>query len=187
MRIRATVGLAIGILLVAGTSLAQTRFVPMNGQDATTIIDPGVSWTDDDGVTHIRGMKATSVLTGDDVDGIPITGAGDYTVDVDLNYTTGDGEMVAAGMLAMSYGDLVGSWKIRFTTTITGFIHDGIFKAPRGFGDFRRWHLRGTWTGTYSSDDPHLFEGIFQIPGHHGDKAGAVELKSLSAVKNLYQ
>lgn len=186
LKTRAAVILVIGILLVAGTSLARSRFIPMSGQDATTIIDPGVVWTDDDGVTHIRGMKATSIMTGEDIDGVPITGAGDYTVDVDLNYTTGDGEMTAKGMLAMGYGDRVGSWKIRFNTTITGFVHDGTFKAPRGFGDFRRWHLRGTWTGVYSSGEPHLFDGVFHIPGHHGDKAAPVELKTLSAVKGLF-
>jgi len=179
--------LVLGIVLIAGAGQAQTQFIPMSGEDATTITDPGTIWTDDDGVTHVRGMKAISVLTGEDVDGVPITGAGDYTVDVDLNFITGDGEFTASGMLAMSYGDRVGSWKIRFNTNITGFVHDGTFKAPRGFGDFRRWHLRGTWTGIYGAGEPHVFDGVFQIPGHHGDKAAAVELKSLSAVKSLYQ
>ena len=179
--------LLISLTLLAGASLADTIVIPVSGEDAVTITGPGDRWIDSDGITHIRGMTVSTVLSGEDVNGVTINGTGDYEVNINLNYATGDGDMTVWGSLVASYGDLAGSWRVRFVSTVTGFVHDGEFNCPRGYDDFAGWHFRGTWTGIYGLPDPNLFDGYFQIPSGGGGKAAASESETWSTVKDLFQ
>ena len=182
--ISATV-LLISLALLAGTSSGGTIFIPVSGEDAITVTDPGDTWIDSDGVTHFRGMTLSTVLSGEDINGVPISGIGHYEVNANVDYATGDGDMTVHGSLVMNYGELAGSWRILFTSIITGFVHDGEFNAARGYDDFARWHMRGTWTGTWGPPDVNFFDGYFQIPG--GGKAAATEAETWSGVKGLFR
>lgn len=178
--------LLLGLMLLTGSALGKAVFIPVSGEDAVTVTSPGESWIDDDGITHIRGLTATTITSGTDDNGVAISGAGNYQANVNLNYATGDGDMSVWGTMTMTYGDLVGSWRTRFVSTVTGFVHDGTFNCPRGFGDLSGWHFRGTWTGIYGSTLPNLFDGYFHIPGQ-GNKAAGSESETWSSVKDLFQ
>ncbi len=177
--------LLISLTLLAGASHGQAVFIPVSGEDLIAVVDYGDMWTDGGGITHIRGMIITTVLNGEDIDGVPVNGTATYEVNFNLNMTTGDGSMKAWGPLVMTYGDLSGSWRVKFNAQLTGWAYDGTFNAPRGYGDFAGWHFRGTWAGIYGQDTPNLFDGFLQIPG--GDKVVAIEAETLSAVKDLFR
>lgn len=177
--------LVIGLMLLAGTSVGQTVIVPVSGEDWIVVTDYGDIWTDSDGITHIRGMIVSTNLSGEDVDGVPANGTGIYEASFNLDMVTGNGDMRAWGPLVMNYGDLSGSWQIKFTATLTGWAYDGQFNATRGYDDFAGWHFHGTWSGIYGSDTPNLFDGCFQVPG--GDKAVATEPVTWGGVKTLFR
>ena len=193
MKQRKTFSLATALLIsltaLAGASLAETVVIPISGSDEVTVTSQGDMWVDSDGITHMHRFTASTVLSGEDINGVPINGIGDYEANMNIDYATGDGDMTAWGSLVMNYGDLAGSWRIRFTSTITGFVHDGEINAARGYDDFAGWHFRGTWIGFVGMPDPNLFDGYFQIPGDGGDggKVAAFESETWGAVKGLFR
>ena len=178
------VGPVLCLGLMTGSPLAQTIFIPMSGEDVTTITDPGVQWIDDEGITHMRGVMYTAVTTGQDIDGIPINSVGYYEANINLDMETGDGDLTAWGSNVGTYGDIAGSFRVRFAATLTGFLADGTFIGPRGYDGFEGWKMRGTWTGIFGVP-PNYYEGEYQIPG--GDKSPGDEATTLSSVKALFR
>ncbi len=72
--------LTAAMLLVAGTASAQATEVPVSGGQMTGgVIDPGTSWVDDEGITHVRGLILEVSLSGD-IEGSAIQGL-NYNID----------------------------------------------------------------------------------------------------------
>ncbi len=68
------------MLLVTGTALGAATQVPVSGGQMTVgVIDPGTSWVDDDGITHVRGLILEVSFTGD-IEGSAIQGL-NYNID----------------------------------------------------------------------------------------------------------
>ena len=183
--IRVTTALMAGLVFIAGATWAGTIEIPFSGTDTLTPIDPGVVWTDEDGVTHYRGAVYTSVLAGQDNNGVPVSGSNTYTVNINIDMATGDGDFNARAISEVTYGVLVGTWEGRIVATYSGFVANGTYNYPRGDGDFEGWHQRGVLTGFFGVADVQ-WEGIIQIPGG-GNKAAASESKIWSDVKALYR
>ena len=184
--------LGIGALLVAlgagSTVRAQTVFIPLAGEGPVVTVEPGFEWTDDDGVTHIRGRIYVGAEVAQDADGVPLTQSTVYVANLNLNFDTGDGDYQAKAVGdPTTYGDLTGSLVGNLDATISGFVLSGTYNYSRGFGDFAGWKHRGTWTSVVGSEWV-TFEGYLQIPGGGGgDKAAATESTTLSAVKDLFR
>jgi hypothetical protein len=170
--------------LTADSRADGTVIIPVSGEEQLTLVEPGVQWMDSDGITHMRGLIYASELSGHDGDGVPITGAGLYELNLNIDLNTGNGDVQASGTAEQHYGDLSGEWRAQITATITGFVYDGTVNCPRGFGDFTGWHFRATWTGIFGGG-PTQFEGAYQIPG--GAKSVATESASWSSVKALFR
>ena len=103
--------LTAAMLLITGTALGAATSVAVSGGQMTVgIIDPGTSWVDDEGITHVRGLILEVSFTGD-IEGSAIQG---------LNYN----------MDAMGNGDLHGT--AEFEGTIFG---DEAALAGRFAGD----------------------------------------------------
>jgi hypothetical protein len=176
--------MVLALVVAASIATAGTMLIPVSGEEHLTIVDPGVQWTDDDGITHMRGLTYESVLSGHDADGVPIAGTGTYVLNVNVDLSTGDGEVQATGISEQQYGDLSGGWRANFTATITGFVYDGMANCPRGSGDFTGWHFRATWPGLFGAGVTY-YDGEIQIPG--GEKAITTESESWSSVRALYR
>jgi hypothetical protein len=167
--------------LVAGSARADTPIIPFSGTVETFTIDPGVQWTDEDGVTHIRGMVQTGALVGEDENGLPLVASTVYVTNINID-ADGNGDCSSKQFWDGTYDDLTGTFRGNAVATITDFFFEGTWNYPRGTGDFARWHSRGTWSTIFNSGVI-VYDGYFQIPG---DKSGATEARTWSAVKALY-
>lgn len=179
--------LIVSVFAVGGNTWAGSLFIPIEGTGTMTTVDPGVQWTDDDGVTHIRGMVRIGDEVGQDADGIPVTGATTYVVNMNIDMATGDGDYSSKAFGETTYGDLTGSMRGSLRATITAFVYDGTYNYPKGYGDFAGWKHRGTFT-TILGIDPVYWEGVLHVPGGgDGDKAAATEAETWSKVKDLFR
>ncbi len=74
------VTLTAAVLLVTAIAWAQATEVPVSGGQTTDgIIDPGTSWVDDEGITHVRGVILEVSFSGD-IEGSAIQGL-KYNID----------------------------------------------------------------------------------------------------------
>lgn len=179
--------LILGVTLFSGHAWAGSIEIPISGTHTSTSIDPGVQFTDDDGILHYRGLVQDVVIAGQDLDGALVTGEGQYLININIDLATGNGDMNVQSSLEMTYGDLVGAFRGRADLTITGFVWDGPFNYIHGNGDFEGWHWRGDVTGIFPLPEAQ-WEGVFQIPGGGGgDKAAASEAKTWGEVKALFR
>ena len=176
--------LFLAVSVLAGTAWAQTIEIPISGTDAVVTIDPGLQFTDSEGITHYRGLIQTSHIEGQDADGVPVISDGEYVVNVNIDMVTGDGDMNVKMAQVMTYGDLEGSWQGTADVLIAGFLFEGPFNYARGSGDFKSWHLRGTVAGVFAGP-LNSWDGYFLVPS--GDKAAAVESETWSRVKDLFR
>ena len=72
--------LIAAILLVTGIALAAATEVPVSGGQVTVgVLDPGTSWVDDDGITHVRDLILEVSFSGD-IQGSAIQGL-NYNID----------------------------------------------------------------------------------------------------------
>ena len=179
-----TTALIVCVAALSSNALAGSIKIPVWGSDTSTITDPGVQWVDSDGITHYRGLVMMGIIEGQDDDGTPILGESVSVVNMNVDMATGDGDFICRTRIETAYGDLNGAWEGKLQATLTGFVYDGTYNLPHGYGDFEGWHDRGIWTGVMGSGFI-TWEGVFHIPGGH--KAAAIESTTLSAVKDLYR
>ena len=72
--------LTAAMLLVTGTASGAATKVPVSGGQLTVgVIDPGTSWVDDAGITHVRGLILEVSFSGD-IEGSAIQGL-NYNID----------------------------------------------------------------------------------------------------------
>ncbi len=136
--------LTAAMLLVTGTASARAIEVPVSGGQLTVgVIDPGASWVDDEGITHVRGLILEVSFSGD-IEGSAIQVL-NFNMDPDGN---GDlhGTAVFVGTIFSDEAMLAG----RFAGDISG----GVFSADSiGHGTIggARAHSRLTTTGVLGS------------------------------------
>lgn len=184
----AVTALIVGVLVAGGNVWAQSIVIPVEGTSTMTTTDPGVQWTDADGITHIRGMIRIGPEVGQDADGTPISAETVYFANINIDMATGNGDYVSKALGEnIIYGDLNGTFRGGLEATITAFVFTGTYNYPKGYGDLAGWKHRGTWTSVMGTDFVN-WEGFLHIPGEGGgDKAAAFETFTLSAVKSLYR
>jgi len=175
--------LIVGVVILSGHAWGETLEIPVTGLDALTTVDPGVQFTDAEGITHYRGLVQVATIEGQDEDGVPVTGVGYYVHNINIDLATGDGDVNSKLTTQLTYGDLEGDLRGTADMAITGFVAVGSFVYPRGSGAFAGWHMRGSVTGIFGAL-LNSWDGVFQIPG--GEKA-AVEAETWSAVKGLFR
>jgi hypothetical protein len=178
-----TVVPCLGLLLLAGSSLAATIEIPAWGDQVMTTIDPGRQWTDDEGILHYRDLIQTAEMVGQDIDGNSLAGSVLYIVDINIDPVAGDGDTNVRGTIEFNYGDLSGTFEGRCVGTISGGVVDGEFNFPRGTDDFDGWKFQGTWSHVFASGYA-VWEGNFLIPG--GDKSSVIESTTWTSVKKLF-
>lgn len=146
------------MLLVTATVLAQATEAPVSGGQLTVgVIDPGTSWVDDEGITHVRDLIIEVSFTGD-IEGSAIQGL-NYNIDP---FGNGDlhGTAVFVGTIFGDGAMLAG----RFAGDISG----GVFSADsigHGLIAGARAHSRLTTTGVLGSGVA-TYAGTIQFP--HG-------------------
>jgi hypothetical protein len=177
-----------GAFGVGGNAWAQAILIPVSGSEVVETADPGVMWTDEDGITHIREMIRTGISTGQDANGIPIASETEYHSNIDINLATGDGDYLGHAVISGCYGDLVGSAQGHIQGTFTAWTFNGTFNYPQASGEWEGYKLRGTFVSVWGSDFTD-WEGIIHaLPGGGGgDKVALHESCTLSEVKALYR
>ncbi len=137
--------LTAAVLMVTAIAWAQATEVEVcGGQMTVGVIDPGKSWVDDEGITHVRGVILEVAFSGD-LEGFVIQ---------HLNYNIdpfGDGDLYGSAefegtLEGVGAGELAG----RFAGDITG----GVFSADSvGHGTLadNQAHSRVTTTGVLGS------------------------------------
>ncbi len=111
--------LTAAMLLVTGTASAQATEVPVSGGQMTVgVIDPGTSWVDDEGITHVRGLILEVSFTGD-IQGSAIQGL-NYNID-----PAGNGDL--HGFAAFE-GTILGD-EAMLAGRFAGDISGGVFSA----------------------------------------------------------
>ena len=113
--------LTVAVLLVTGTASGAATEVSVSGGQTTVctaVCDPGTSWVDEEGITHVRGQILRLELTGD------LTGVIIQRIDFNLDFATGNGDLHGS---AEFVGTLVGVPGVlalagRFDGDISGFL-----------------------------------------------------------------
>ena len=78
--ILASMTLTLAVLMVTGAALgAATEVAVSGGQMTVGVLDPGISWIDEEGITHVRGLILRVSFSGD-IEGIAIQHL-DYNID----------------------------------------------------------------------------------------------------------
>ena len=154
------VGMALtaAMLMVPMNASAQATVVSVSGGQMTVgVLDPGTSWVDDDGVTHVRGLTLEVAFTGD------IVGSAIQHLDYNIDpFGNGDlhGSVEFTGTLFGVAAELGG----RFAGDISG----GVFMAESiGHGTVggAQAQSRLTTTGVLGSGVA-TYTGTFSFP--HG-------------------
>lgn len=117
--ILASMTLTVAVLMVTGAALgAATEVAVSGGQMTVGVLDPGISWIDEEGITHVRGLILCVSFSGD-IDGDAIQ-ALNYNMDA---FGNGDlhGTAVFVGTVFGDEAELEG----RFAGDISG----GVFSA----------------------------------------------------------
>jgi hypothetical protein len=138
------VTLTAAMLLITGTALgAATTAAVSGGQMTVGVLDPGTSWVDDDGITHVRGLILEVSFTGD-IEGSAIQGL-NYNVD-----PFGNGDLHGtADFVGTIFGD-----EAALDGRFAGDISGGVFSADSiGHGTIggARAQSRLTTTGALGS------------------------------------
>ncbi len=132
------------VLLVTGTASGAATEVPASGGQLTVgVIDPGTSWVDEEGITHVRGLILEVSFSGD-IQGSAIQGL-NYNIDA-----FGNGDLHGtAEFVGTIFGDEA-ALEGRFAGDISG----GVFSADsigHGLIGGARAHSRLTTTGVLGS------------------------------------
>ncbi len=142
--ILASITLIAAVLMVTGTaSGAATEVAVSGGQMTVAVLDPGTTWVDEEGITHVRGLILKVSFSGD-IEGSAIQGL-NYNIDPFGNgdlHGTAEFEGTIFGDEAMLAG--------RFAGDISG----GVFSADSiGHGTIggAKAHSRVTTTGVLGS------------------------------------
>ena len=148
--------LTAAVLMITATASAQATEVKVSGGQLTVgVIDPGTSWVDEDGTTHVRGVILRVSFSGDLV-GIVIQHL-NYNIDP---FGNGDlhGSAEFKGTLSGVAGELAG----RFAGDISG----GVFTVEsigRGTIGDAKAHSRVTTTGVLGSGKAR-YTGTIRFP-----------------------
>ena len=136
--------LTAALLLVTGTaSGAATEVAVSGGQMTVGVLDPGTSWVDAEGITHVRGLILEVSFSGDLVG----------TVIQRLNYNIdpfGNGDLHGSAEFEGTLSGVAGELAGRFAGDITG----GVFSADSvGLGTIggAKAQSRVTTTGVLGS------------------------------------
>ncbi len=132
------------MLLVTATVSAQATEVPVSGGQLTVgVIDPGTSWVDDDGITHVRGVILEVSFSGD------IVGSAIQSLNYNID-PFGNGDLYGT---AVFVGTILGDGAM-LAGRFAGDINGGVFSADsigHGFIGGARAHSRLTTTGILGS------------------------------------
>jgi hypothetical protein len=150
--------LTAAMLLVPGTALGAATVVEVSGEQFTVgILDPGTEWTDDEGITHVRGLILDVSFTGDIAGSV--TQVLNYNMDASGNgdlYGSAEFEGTVFGEEAVLTG--------RFSGDISGGVYSGDSIGHGTIGGALA-HSRLTTTGVLGSGYG-TYTGTIQFP--HG-------------------
>ncbi len=150
--------LSAAVLLVTGTASGAAIEMPVSGGQMTVgVIDPGTSWVDDEGITHVRGLILEVSFSGD-IEGSAIQGL-NYNIDA-----FGNGDLHGT---AEFEGTIFGD-EAALDGRFAGDISGGVFSADSiGHGTIggARAHSRLTTTGVLGSGVA-TYDGTILFP--HG-------------------
>lgn len=151
----------IGLLLMPGYASAQATETEVKGRMVGFVMgDPAKpAWTDEDGITHFRGVPSWGDVTGD------LEGDAYSEFNLDVNMETGDGWGAGTVILNVSWGELSGTFEGRYMIKFTGWLVTGSGVA-HGTGDFEGMKDIYTLWGDFLSPDRD-WEGIILDP--HGE------------------
>ena len=164
-KILAGVILLAAVLLITGIAWAKATKPPVTG---TTLVTPrGIAlmeWIDEDGIWHIRGEVADYEFFGD------LEGVGVGVVNINLDFSTGNGDESGYSTSELTWGELSGTFEGRFSVTYTGWVGIG-HGVYHGTGDFAEMKLMEDFTINLADPEapPYVvdFEGFILDP--HGE------------------
>ena len=111
--------LTAAMLLATGIALGAATEVPVSGGQFTVgVLDPGTSWTDEEGITHVRGLILEVSFTGD-IQGSAIQGL-NYNID-----PFGNGDLYGTALFT---GTIFGD-EATLSGRFAGDISAGVFSA----------------------------------------------------------
>lgn len=178
-----------GAILVANPILAdQSIEVPYAAQDVYSIdYGPATQWTDEQGVWHVRGAIYSTHVTGS-AGGLPVSGVGVGSLDLNLNLQTGYGDNLVTATYDMTWGDWAGTFQGELHTTYSAGQWIAEWNLPHGTADFAGVKARGTAWGMLGGTTSEA-EGVLHLP--HGMPDGApldgTEPVSWGAIKAVYK
>ena len=155
------VGMALtaAMLMVTATASAQATEVSVSGGQTTVgVLDPGTSWVDAEGITHVRGLTLEVAFTGDLVG----------TVIQHLNYNIdqfGNGDLHGSASFTGTLFGVAGALSGRFAGDLSG----GVFSVESiGAGTIggAKAHSRVITTGVLGSGVA-TYDGTVRFP--HGE------------------
>jgi len=162
-----TLVLLAGVVLMAGIAWAKTIEYSVNCTFTYGGTSTAKYWTDEDGITHIRGI--VFLLNSDPNSGnITINAAGVCNHNMEM-VVTGEGDFWGHEYAQVTWGDLTGTFQGTHGGTRTNF-YDGtsinVYECIDG--DLIGWRLRlkGIWD-MHPDVKAGSFEGILQNP--YGD------------------
>ena len=142
--ILASMTLTVAVLMVTGAAAgAATEVAVSGGQLTVGVIDPGTSWLDAEGITHVRGLILEVSFSGD-IEGSAIQGL-NYNID-----PFGNGDLHGT---AVFVGTIFGG-EAMLSGRFAGDISGGVFSADsigRGTIGGARAQSRLTTTGVLGS------------------------------------
>ena len=105
--------LALGCALAAfaGSAVAATKTSVTFTDSVVSTGAPERVWTSDDQILHVRGQPQTTVVAGD------LTGTIQLVVNLNLDLTTGNGELFGTFTLTTTTGTWAGSFRGELTAT----------------------------------------------------------------------
>ena len=167
-RTKILVGLLLlaSVLIITGIAWAKATKTTVTG---TTYVTPSEQpplreWIDEDGIWHVRGEVSNYIYEGD------LEGTGVGIVNLNLDFSTGDGDESGYSTSVMSWDGLGGTFEGSFNTIYTGWVGVG-HGVYHGTGDFAGMKLMEDFVidFTVTPDPPYvvIFNGIILDP--HGE------------------
>ncbi len=138
--------LSAAVLLVTGTASGAAIEVPVSGGQMTVgVLDPGTSWVDEEGITHVRGQILFLELTGD-LEGFVI-----QILDFNIDFATGNGDLHGSALFVGTLNGVgAGELSGHFAGDVSGFFFSAESSAHGNFGGHKA-HSHVTTTGLLGS------------------------------------
>jgi hypothetical protein len=103
--------LACGLAAFVGSAAAATKTSVTFTDTVATVGAPERVWTSEDQVLHVRGQPETTTVAGD------LTGTFQLVVNLNLDLTTGNGNLFGTFTLTTASGTWAGSFRADLTPT----------------------------------------------------------------------